>query len=218
LLENDTAFVAFLDDDAEPSAQWLAHLLAPFAESAVASVTGDTWEGAPSAVPNSEKPTRFLSNKDPLWFEIASFGGLGYGTNMALRKSACDGLKVFDERLGRGAPLRIAEESHAFASLLARGYRAAHVPAAIVTHPGKPRDIEQEATTSFAYWLLLFFEFPGHRLDLLKFLIRRLQRKTLAWPRDPREPGEVINSGWRVHLKAGLAGALLYFRSRKPQD
>ena len=36
---------------------------------------------------------------------------------MALRKKACLGRKIFDERLGRGAPLWIAaEESHAFAS------------------------------------------------------------------------------------------------------
>jgi hypothetical protein len=146
---------------------------------------------------------------------MATFGGLGFGTNMALRRSACGPGKVFDERLGRGAPLRIAEESHAFASLLARGFCAVHVPAAIVLHPEKPRDVEVEASSSMAYWLLLFFEFPGHRLDLLRFLFRRLLGKPLTWTRDPQGPGEIISSGWRVHLKAGLNGVLLYFRNRK---
>ena len=31
---------------------------------------------------------------------MATFCGLGFGTNMALRRSACGAGKVFDERLG----------------------------------------------------------------------------------------------------------------------
>jgi cellulose synthase/poly-beta-1,6-N-acetylglucosamine synthase-like glycosyltransferase len=214
LAESSTQFVAFLDDDAEPLASWLGLLLAPFADPRVASVTGDTYDSESASASSAGKPTRFLSSNDPLWFEIANFGGLGYGTNMALRKTYC-GHHLFDERLGRGAPLWIAEESHAFASLVARGYSAAHVPQAIVIHPSKPRDIQREASTSFAYWLLLFADFPDQRMNLLRFLRRRLRREKLPWPRDPQEPGEVISSGWRVHLKAGITGALLYFHNRK---
>jgi glycosyltransferase involved in cell wall biosynthesis len=207
--------VAYLDDDAIPHPDWLGLVLEPFTEADVASVTGDTH--LPGCVPAADElpPTRSLSNKDPEWFEIATYGGLGYGTNMALRKSACTGWSGFDARLGRGAPLWIAEESHAFASLLARGYRAVHVPAAIVVHPAKPRDLLHEATSSFAYWLLLFREFPAHRADLIRFLIKRLRRKNLNWPRNPREPGDIIRSGWRVYLKAGISGTLLYLRNRK---
>ncbi len=206
--------VAYLDDDATPTKGWLKNILKPFDDPTVASVTGDTFP--PGAVPDGVPDLpRSLTNKDPQWFEIATFGGLGVGTNMALRKAFCAGWTVFDERLGRGAPLWIAEENHAFAVLLSRGYRAVHVPAAIVIHPMKPRNIELEASTSFAYWLLLFCEFPGHRLDLLQFLLRRLRRKPLTWPRDPQGPGEVITSGWRMHLKAGWAGGRLYLRARK---
>lgn len=113
--------------------------------------------------------------------------------------------------------MRIAEESHAYASLLDLGYRAVHVPAAMVIHPVKPKNIEQEATSSIAYWLLLFFEFPGHRLDLVRFLTRRLRGKPLTWPRDPQTPGKIISSGWRLRLKAGLAGTPLDLRYRKPR-
>jgi glycosyltransferase involved in cell wall biosynthesis len=217
LNECGSDIVAFLDDDATPSKNWLHHILRPFDDPMVASVTGDTFpqENAADKIPD---PPRSLSKKDPQWFEIATFGGLGVGTNMALRRVFCMGWKVFDERLGRGAPLWIAEESHAFAVLLARGYRAVHVPAAVVIHPMKPRDIELEASTSFAYWLLLFCEFPGHRLDLLQFLLRRLRRKKLTWPRDPQGPGEIINSGWRMYLKAGWAGTMLYLRTRKLKE
>lgn len=215
LAECRSDVVAFVDDDALPSIQWLGLLLEPFADETVAAVTGETLPSPPAPTARPAAATRRVSSSDPLWFEIANFGGLGFGTNMALRRALCQEPAFFDVRLGRGAPHWIAEESHAFTRLIAKGYAAVHVPLAIVIHPDKPRDIQQEATTSFAYWLLLLVEFPGHRMDSLRFLYRRLRRKKLAWPRDPQGPGEIIQSGWRVHLKAGFSGALLYLRARK---
>ncbi len=207
--------IAFLDDDAQPRENWLGLMLEPFEDANVAVVTGDTFpaEMAESAVSNALP--RYISSKDPQWFEIVTYGGLGYGTNMALRKSACSGWKGFDVRLGRGAPLWLAEESHAFATLLSKGYTAVHVPAAIVIHPNKPLDLEKEASSSIAYWLLLFFEFPSHRLDLIRFLSGRLLRRRLAWSRNPQEPGRIIRGGWRLYFKAGIAGVRLYFRNRR---
>jgi cellulose synthase/poly-beta-1,6-N-acetylglucosamine synthase-like glycosyltransferase len=218
LVESNCEFVAFIDDDAIPDAQWLSHLVEPFADPNIAAVTGETYNAESLPLSSAaEKSIRILCNKDPLWFERANFGGLGYGTNMVLRKSACTEPQVFDERLGRGTPLWTAEESHAFAKLVAHGYYAAHVPSAIVLHPSKEKDIDREATTAFAYWVLLFFEFPGHKLDLLRFLFRRLRRQRLPWPRDPQEPGEIMSSGWRTHFKAVISGTLLYMRNRKQQ-
>ncbi len=213
--ESSTDIVAYLDDDAVPDKSWLRFILDPFKDARVAVVSGDTLcpESTSSIVDRAQPRT--ISNQVPLWFEMATFGGLGFGTNMALRKSACGAGKIFDERLGRGAPLRIAEESHVFASLLERGFSVVHVPAAVVIHPEKPRDVEIEATSSMAYWLLLFFEFPRHRFDLLRFLFSRLMGKPLSWTRDPQGPGEIVSSSWRLHLKAGLNGALLYFRNRR---
>jgi glycosyltransferase involved in cell wall biosynthesis len=218
LYETDSEIIAFLDDDAIPNSNWLGLLLEEFANPDLAIATGETVPPDFAADSNLDTATRYLSNKDPLWFEIATFGGLGFGTNMALRRDACSGWKGFDERLGRGTPLRIAEESHAFASLLSRGYRAAHVPAAIVVHPLKPIDVQQEASSSIAYWLLLFSDFPGHRLDLVRFLIKRVLRRPIPWPRSPQEAGEIINSGWRVYLKAVFNGALLFLRNRRSRN
>lgn len=217
LAGSNSEIVAYLDDDAVPDEHWLGYLLEPFAEPGVAAVTGRIITPQSNPDDRMQEPPRSLCNKDPQWFEIATFGGLGLGSNMALRKAATTGQKVFDERLGRGAPFQIAEENYAFALLLSQGYSAVYMPAAIVFHPPlRHSSIEQEARNRVTYFLLLFSEFPSCRLDLLRFLFRRLRRKPLTWPRDPQAPGEVITSGWRMHLKAGVTGALLFLRTRKP--
>lgn len=218
LAECSSDIVAYLDDDATPYEHWLESILVAFDDPQVAAVTGETILPGSDASKLMNEPRRTLSNQDPQWFEIATFGGLGVGNNMALRRSACAGNAVFDLRLGRGAPLNIAEESHAFATLLSNGYKAVHVPDAIVVHPLTNGDIEHRAASSVAYWWLLFAEFPGHRIDLMRFLFRRLRRKPLTWQRNPQDAGEIITSGWRVYLKAAWHGTMLYLHSRKLRE
>lgn len=132
---------------------------------------------------------------------------------MAFRRNSCLSDRPFDVRLGRRAPIHIAEENYAFAGLLASGYRAAHVYEAMIVHPVKPFRVEEEATASVAYWLMLFADFPGHRVELLRFVGRRLLRRHLSWPREPREPGHIISAGWRIYTKAAVAGVGLFLRS-----
>lgn len=212
--ESTSEVVAFLDDDAVPDEKWLGMLLQPFADPQVSTVTGSVV--TPDAAPAQTKAPRTLSSRDPFWFVAACFGGLGLGSNMALRKSACKGMTIFDVRLGRGAPFQIAEENYAFARLLSLGHTAVHVPAAVVRHPAFHRaPIEQETRNSITYWLLLFSQFPGHRMDLLRFLFSRLRRQRLTWARDSQEPGDIINSNWRIKIRAAVSGVILFLRARK---
>jgi glycosyltransferase involved in cell wall biosynthesis len=215
LAESRSEIVVYIDDDAVPDENWLEEIVAPFSDPQMAIVTGQIEpEGTRR---DRTAPVRCLSRDDPQWFEIATLGGLGMGGNMSLRKAVYSEWQGFDPRLGRGAPIHIGEESHAAASLIALGYHAAVNPAAIVHHPLLPipqQHLVQEAACSIAYWLLLLFEFPGHRLDLIRFLLRRLRGKDLSWPRDPQTPGQMVTSGWGVRLKAGLAGIGLYLHSR----
>ena len=215
LAECDTDIVAYLDDDAIPASDWLGILMEPFADDKTAASTGKVITPISNGCNKTESP-RLLSNNDPRWFEISTFGGMGLGSNMALRKSACVAPSMFDERLGRGAPFQIGEESYAFARLISGGYSAAYLPSALVFHPVMSRDtVEHEAQNSITYWLLLFNEFPEQRMNLLRFILRRLRHQPLEWPRDPQEPGEIVTSGWRVLVKASVKGLWLFLRTPK---
>ncbi len=213
--ETSSDIIAYLDDDAVPDEQWLSLILEPFTDPSVAIVTGDTIS-SPSVAGHDQGSVRTLCNKDPLWFEAATFGGLGIGANMALRRGISKDWKGFDERLGRGAPfIKGGEEHHAFAHLIDLGYTAVHTPTAFVVHPWKAISVDNEASNAIAYSWLLFTEFPGHRIELIKFLLTRLRHKPVSWRRKPPVLGPVITSGWKVRIKAGLAGTILYLRSRK---
>ncbi len=216
LAECDTDIVVYLDDDAIPAPDWLGLLLAPFADEKTGASTGRVITPQSSHQEQCEETPRSLSNQEPRWFEMAAFGGMGLGSNMALRKLASTSPKLFDERLGRGAPFQIGEENYAFARLLANGYRVVYLPSAVVFHPPLSRDtIEHEAQNSITYWLLLFTEFPDQRINLLRFILHRIRRKPLDWPRNPQEPGEIVTSGWRTLVKASVKGLWLFLRTPK---
>ena len=207
--------VAYLDDDALPDENWLDYLIEPFSDPRVAVVTGAVI--APESMiqyPQLSQPS-LLDKSDSHWFEIAAFGGLGIGTNMAFRKSACEVRDFFDERMGRGAPFHGFEEHHAFVQLLSRDNCAVYLPTAMVHHSLKyPIDWKREASTSFAFSMVLFSEFRDNRADLLRFLFRRLRRKPLMWLRASPDRGMIVSSSWWVLLKAGWFGVLLYLKTR----
>lgn len=217
LAECETEILAFLDDDVTPAPDWLRLLVEPFSDPRNGASAGHVV--TPDSLPpdRSLQIPRILSDQDPHWFEMAAFGGIGFGANMALRKTACLPANFFDERLGRGAPFEIGDESYAFASILSKGHRVAYIPSAIVHHPPLTRfSIDREARNSFSYWLLLFSKFPGQRLTLLRFLAGRLCGKKLDWPRNPQEPGEIVSSRWGLKLKAALKGLGIFLRTPKP--
>ena len=218
LAASTAPIVAFLDDDALPDEHWLEQIIGPFADTRVAVVTGAVIVPEPERQAEPLQPI-FLEKSDMRWFEIAAFGGLGIGTNMALRKSACGTPDFFDKRLGRGAPFHGMEEHHAFAKLLSKGYCAVHLPGAIVYHTSQnPMNVDREAGFHFAYTMLLFAEFPQARKALLRFLFQRMRRKPLTWVRDTPDPGVIVTSNWRVLLNASLSGTLLYLKTRKSKE
>jgi glycosyltransferase involved in cell wall biosynthesis len=132
--------IAFTDDDAVPDPTWLAHLAAQFHDPNIAVATGRTLpleagEAGASDVTDLGPFVIRLDRRHPLWFEMASFGGVGNGNNMAFRRRVFDEWRGFDERLGRGALISSCEEHRAFAQLIERGYAVVYTPEARVRHP-----------------------------------------------------------------------------------
>jgi glycosyltransferase involved in cell wall biosynthesis len=216
LVECRSEIIAFLDDDAIATPEWLANLIPPFEDEAIAVSTGRIVDINSDPMHPSTQGPRRLTNGESHWFEKAAFGFLGTGSNMAFRRSACREWNVFDERLGRGAPFHVGEETYAYATMLLRGFTAVYRPDAIVLHPPLRRDpIEVEARNAFAYSLLLLFAFPTERLNLARFILRRICGRPLGWQRDPQEPGDIVSSSRLLLLSAVFKGIWLFLRTPK---
>jgi cellulose synthase/poly-beta-1,6-N-acetylglucosamine synthase-like glycosyltransferase len=138
--------VAFLDDDSVPEPEWLTGLAQEFKDPLVMAVTGPAKAlkveteaerlcALEAALNTNGCRSRTVDRQTPNWLEMANFGGLGHGGNMAFRRHAFDIWGGFDERLGRGALLHGGEEHYAFFRLLESGYRVVYNPRAVVVHP-----------------------------------------------------------------------------------
>ncbi len=222
--------VAYLDDDAIPEPDWLAALAAEFADPQVMAVTGQTLLmsveteaerrfAAMGGYDTGGARRRVLDRQMSNWFEIASFGGIGNGMNMAFRRSAFEIWPGFDERLGRGTPLLGAEEHQAFFSLIERGYRVLYAPLAVVRHPC-PRTLPElgaqylrNLAAATGYMTFLFFEEPHCRGALLRYVAGALTGARRPWRCYPAGPRPRIVPWWRK-LAAYLIGPILYVRSR----
>lgn len=189
--------VAFTDDDAVPDRMWLSRLAEPFCNPAVVVVTGRTLplvpEGAARIAPvhagDFGPEPRRLDRSHPLWFEMASFGGIGNGNNMAFRRRVFDEWRGFDERLGRGAFVSSCEEHRAYAELVERGHTIVYTPLAIVGHPvsetpgARRREQWRFRLDLLGYALLLFLQ-TRHRWRLAKYVAEAALGKKRVWRRE----------------------------------
>jgi glycosyltransferase involved in cell wall biosynthesis len=189
--------IAFTDDDAVPEPAWLFHLTAEFSDSSVAVVTGRTLPldtGVADATPDITDlgpNTIRLDRRDPLWFERASFGGIGNGNNMAFRRRLFDEWRGFDERLGRGALLSSCEEHRAFAELIECGHTVVYAPEARVRHPF-PATVEQRHQ-----------EYYRSRSDLVAYAVFLLLATRDKWKvaRYLVEAAAGVSRTWRFHTE-----------------
>ena len=220
-----TDIVAYLDDDSIPEPTCLSHLVLGFADPQVMAVVGRT---VPLSLETEEerlcasmngygisRPWLVVDRQTPCWFEMANFGGIGDGGNMAFRRSAFDVWPGFDERLGRGAPMLTGEEHNAFFSLLERGYRVVYTPDAIARHP-YPRTLEELRTRHIktlsgtaGYFTMLFIEQPRYRRTTLRYMLEALKGTPRPWRYHALRPRSQVVSRWRAGL-AMLAGPFLY--------
>jgi O-antigen biosynthesis protein len=233
---SEAEIVAYLDDDAVAEPGWLTALARDFEDPLVAAVTG-------AILPNHSTGEVALNGKDSVacgthrrqkrvvdrttlgWFEIANFGEIGDGSNMAFRHRAFDVWPGFEENLGRGTILNGGEEHYAFFSLTERGYRIVHNPEAIVRHPCartmeemRSRHLSLLATTS-AYITRLAVEHPSCRRALARYVLDCLGGTQRPWTNRSEKASTRIAPLWLSWLTI-LSGPWIYLRSRmtsKPQ-
>lgn len=186
--------VAYIDDDAIAEPEWLAALAREFDDPEVAAVAGRTRYmlaqddslrmsdlDAPGEI--GRRPHQRFDRRTRDWFTLACFGGIGDGNTMAFRRSVLTSSVRFDERLGRGRLLDSGDEHVAFMSLISDGYRVTHAPDAVVRHPMPAEPSRRGAKrfrdlrASVAYIIFLWLQFPGHRMDLARFLRRALLKR-----------------------------------------
>jgi O-antigen biosynthesis protein len=215
--------IAFIDDDAVAEAGWLkAHGNALASSEAIATTgrilpIGTTATGSTISqmLDLGDQPFSVDASR-PSWFELANFGGLGFGGNMVVRRSAFEDGFRFSERLGRGTLLEAGEESYLFFSLIRAGHSVAYVPEAVVRHEGPPqpdqRAYELAGTRRYgAYLAMLLVEEPDFRRRTFRYALEALRRPPRPWRRVDTAARTISRPR---ALAAGAEGPWLYLRSR----
>lgn len=225
--ETTAELLAFLDDDALPAPDWLRALAHEFDDPRVMAAGGRVVpvQDQPASeragllrgsYRGDEKPRR-VSRELSDWFAQANFGALGIGTNMAFRRAALSFWKGFDERLGRGTPLDVGEDTYAFSEIVSRGYVVVYTPHAVVEHPflPSPEDVVARRLRSrsamVAYMMFLLVEEPAASGQVLGYVFDRITGRPIPWRQSVALPQQDVIPWWRSAL-ALLGGPLLYFR------
>jgi glycosyltransferase involved in cell wall biosynthesis len=217
--------VAYIDDDAVAEPNWLSRHAAALDDPMLAATTGrilPTSLDAPAARAYADaggedvgEVALRVDRRTPAWFEMANFGGIGVGPNMAFRRTLFDSGWGFRESLGppSGIP---GEEHYAFFTLIRDGYAIGYVPDAIVHHdyPKTMRALRRRRFRIFrgaaAYMAMLLVEEPAFRRETLRYMVQGLRGRRRAWRRGTANqrlapPLELVG--------ATLAGFPLYVRS-----
>jgi glycosyltransferase involved in cell wall biosynthesis len=122
--------IAYTDDDCLITEGWTAGIEAALADPALGFVTGqieaDRSTRLPLSLSTEDVPRRFAGAQDPVL--------CGSSANVAFRRDALASVGGFDEMLGPGAPLGVAEDMDLFWRLLRAGWAGAYDPTLVVTH------------------------------------------------------------------------------------
>jgi glycosyltransferase involved in cell wall biosynthesis len=217
--------VAYIDDDAVAEPAWLSTHAAALEDPGLTVTTGrilPTSLDAPAAQAYAaaggedlgEVPFR-VDRWTREWFEMANFGGVGVGPNMAFRRSLFEGGWGFRESLGPIAGIP-GEEHYAFFTLIRDGHAIAYLPEAIVHHDSPVTKTALRRRKfhilrgAVAYMAMLLVEEPEFRPDLLRYVREALRGTRRTWRRGVADERFATR---RQLLAAVCAGVPLYLRS-----
>jgi len=135
--------LCFVDDDVVVDSRWMHELIHGFEDPDVACVTGrvvlsgtvlsrETIERSYGSKNAFSSWT--LDSSNPNWYQIVLGPDMGFGCNMAFRKSFLETHALFPEGLGAGAVIAASDETFMFFQVLKNGFRIHHSSTAVVTH------------------------------------------------------------------------------------
>lgn len=224
--------LAFVDDDIQIEANWLREIVQGFTDPAVACVTGRVIPAGPICFA-SEKADRYYASQralsswtldasDPNWYQYILGEPVGFGCNMAFRKTFLERTALFPVDLGAGSLIGGGDEFYMYVQVLKHGFRIRHTPKAAATHyfetdidKQKVRNAQLRAG-SVAFALKLFLEERTLRLATLKWLYSGLRRRARhVWQQRAiaSEPQELLSPGEK--LRAYVRGLGIYWKSRR---
>jgi len=224
--------LVFVDDDVLPADNWLDEILKGFSDPNVACVTGRVIPAGSLSL-SAERAERYYSSgralsewsldaSSPHWYQYILGEPVGFGCNMAFRKSFLESCSLFPADLGAGSLIGGGDEFYMYIQVVKNGYRLRHAPAAAVTHyfgddPGKQkaRNTQLYAGT-VAFALKLLMEERMLRLETAKWLLSALRRRLWRmWNLKglASEPQELLTP--REKVAAYMRGVGVYWRSRR---
>ena len=139
--------VAFTDDDCVPWPAWLRSVPATFADPLVGAMSGPAfpWKlDTPSRVRMERQAplSRGLNRLQYTWHSVSinHAGGVGFGANMAFRRSvlAALGPEPFPPELDAGTPTESGGDYYVFARVIAGGHRVIYEPDMFTFHQHRP--------------------------------------------------------------------------------
>lgn len=174
--------VVTIDDDVLVQPGWASALLAPFADPAVAAVTGAVLPARLDTIAAQSfedygglhrGPTRRMFTS--AWLRQgrgpAATWEIGATANAAFRRAALQQVGPFNERLGPGTPTGVGEDTEMFYRLLKAGHRIAYEPTAVVLHQHRETlDALSEQLRAYA---------TGHVAYHLELALRQSDRRGL---------------------------------------
>jgi GT2 family glycosyltransferase len=228
--------VAFTDDDAEVSPQWLRAFARRFAlNPALVGIGGmvqptelthesQLWfeEYYGGFTPNFEPFEESLRapGRDPLFpYAVGRFGA---GCNMAVRREALVAVGGFRYDLGPGTPAKAGEDLELWITLANAGYTIGYEPAALVrhTHRSTKEDFFEQiycyGIGLSALYTSLVLSNPRHVLEIGRRIPYGLRRYGSARSgRRHRSPRNYPLETLKVESRGMMKGPLLYWQSRR---
>lgn len=228
--------VAFVDDDEQVDAGWLAALTREFElDSTVGCISGVVLPAELETLAQVQFEQfgghskgrgfrrvvfdrEYVRTRQSAMYPLPAFG---VGANMAFRRAALEDIGGFDLALGAGTSTHGADDTYAFSELLLADWSMVYAPAAITWHYHRvdgdalERQLAGYGVGLGAYYAALVLRNP-RRLAALA----RLAPQAIRDLRDPRSPrnaplADLPDDVARANLRTTLRGPVEYARARR---